>query len=155
MHPSRQVQLGWLPVLIWMALIFLVSTDLGSAAHTSRFIEPLLRWLFRGRLNAATVAEVHHLIRKTAHLTEYAVLAYLAWSALRRSLAYPAVPALVLTAAYAASDEFHQSFVPSRGASVEDVLIDTAGATLGLLLLYACRALKQHWAADHPRPDKS
>src|SRR5476651_839744 len=66
----------WLPVILWMGFIFVMSTELGSFAHTSRIIEPLLRWLYPG-ISAKTVDLVHLLIRKGGHLTEYAVLALL------------------------------------------------------------------------------
>ena len=82
-----RVRLSWLAVLAWMSLIFSGSTGSFSAAHTSRFIEPLLHWLSRGRLSGDAIGEIHFLIRKLAHLTEYAILAILIWDALRRSLA--------------------------------------------------------------------
>ena len=140
----RQVWLGWLPVLIWMGLIFSASTDNFSSEHTSRFIEPLLRWLFHGRLSADTIGLIHFLIRKLAHLTEYAILAVLLWNALRLSAAGASMRrlcglAVLGSTLYAASDEFHQSFVPGREATVRDVLIDTAGATAGLWLLACVR----------------
>jgi VanZ family protein len=47
----------------------------------------------------------------------------------------PAVAALVLSAAYATTDEFHQSFVPTRTASVRDVMIDTSGSLLSLSIV--------------------
>ena len=153
--------MGWLPVLIWMGLIFSASTDGLSAAHTSRFIEPLLRWLSRGRLSADAIGQIHFLIRKLAHLTEYAVLAVLTWNALRLSLAGASMRrlcglAMLVSALYAASDEFHQSFTPSREATVRDVLIDTAGAAVGLTLLTAVRWSRlRRGLAGRPRPDRS
>ena len=109
----------WLPVGVWMALIFTMSTDLGSAANTSRFVEPFLRWLLPN-ISPGAIGEIHFYIRKTAHLGEYAVLGWLLWRALwqtrpaaaSRSPWKIAVAALLISAAYAATDEFHQSFVP-------------------------------------------
>ena len=126
-----------------MALIFLMSTDLGSPANTSRFVEPLLRWLLPN-ISPGTIREIHFYIRKTAHPGEYAVLGWLLWRALRqtgpaaasRAPWKIAVAALLMSAAYAATDEFHQSFVPSRTASVEDVLIDTCGSLVGLCIVH-------------------
>ena len=122
-----------------MLLVFSASTDIMSAPHTSRFIGPFLRWLVPG-ISAATVELAQLTIRKTGHLTEYAVLALLLWRALRQPVPHDPRPwswrtarhALLLAALYAASDEFHQAFVPSRDAAVTDVLIDTLGAALGL-----------------------
>lgn len=139
---------SWLPLLFWMGLIFLGSTDHGSAGHTSGFIEPLLHWLLPWASQDA-IESIHFLIRKSAHITEYAILGGLALRAIapRQPRAFAekrwklAAAALVIAALYAASDEFHQSFVPSRGASVHDVLIDTCGACLGIgaLLLWRKR----------------
>ena len=75
----------WLPVLIWLGFIFLGSTDLMSAEHTSRFIAPFLRWL-RPDISAEAIAHVQFFVRKCAHVTEYAVLAMLLWRGLRRGL---------------------------------------------------------------------
>ena len=75
----------WLPVLIWMALIFSASGDSHSYEHSSRFVEPLLHWLFP-QMSQARVEAIHHCFRKCGHLTEYAVLALLLWRAMRRPL---------------------------------------------------------------------
>ena len=126
----------WLPVLIWLIVIFVGSSDLLSAEHTSRFIGPFLRW-FVPDINAATIASVQFLVRKCAHLTEYAILAALLWRALRRHPAsFSPAPALafVIAAAYASLDEFHQSYIASRTGSSWDVLIDCAGVILGLAI---------------------
>jgi VanZ family protein len=116
----------WLPVLAWMVFIFIGSTDFLSAEHTSRFIGPFLRW-FAPDVSDATIASIQLVVRKCAHLTEYAVLAVLLYRALRRF-----APALVVAGIYAAFDEFHQSFVATRTASPWDVAIDCLGAFLGL-----------------------
>jgi VanZ family protein len=124
----------WLPVLAWMILIFIGSSDLMSAEHTSRFIGPFLRW-FAPDISDATVASIQFIVRKCAHLTEYAVLAALLWRAFRQ-LPLPRVfgIAFVIAAVFAALDEFHQSFVVSRTGSPWDVMIDCIGALAGLVL---------------------
>jgi VanZ family protein len=126
-----------MPVIVWMALIFLGSTDVLSAAHTSRFLVPFLRWL-DPEISLAALAQIQLAIRKLGHLSEYAILAMLLWRALRlaterRSKMSIFGMALVCSAAFAASDEFHQSFVGSRTSSTHDVLIDICGALIALL----------------------
>lgn len=69
-------------------------------------------------------------LRKGAHLTEYAILGLLLMRALGREL-----PALLVGVAYAASDELHQHFVAGRHGSPVDVAIDTAGLAIGILAL--------------------
>src|SRR5207253_1241291 len=70
----------WLPIIIWLALIFIGSTDLMSAEHTSRIIGPLLHWLFP-TISPSTVLRVQFLMRKFAHVSEYAILAVLLYRA--------------------------------------------------------------------------
>ena len=129
----------WLPVLIWMIFIFIGSTDLLSAAHTSRFIGPFLRW-FAPDVSDATIASIQLVVRKLGHLTEYAVLATLLYRALRLYRERIFAIAFIVAALYAALDEFHQSFVASRTASPWDVMIDCIGAMIGLAL---CRFFRR------------
>jgi VanZ family protein len=103
----------WLPVVCWMALIF----GLSSIPHLS---SGLGTWDL--------------VLRKGAHMTEYAILAVLLWRALRNELA-----ALAVAIVYAGTDELHQAFVRGRHASPVDVAIDALGASVGLLLLLRAR----------------
>lgn len=122
-----------------MLLIFLASTDLMSAQHTSRFIAPFLLWL-NPEMSAETIRAVQFAIRKGAHVMEYAILAALLLRALHsgnRTLSRRgALLALVVTSLYAAFDEYHQSFVASRTGSPFDVLIDASGALLGIMICW-------------------
>ena len=137
-----------------MLLIFSASGDSSSFQHSSRIIEPLLLWLFPG-INAQTTYSVIMAVRKCAHLTEYAILVTLLWRALssgirgRRWEWRPAWQALLVVVLYAASDEFHQKFVPTREASVLDVAIDTLGAVAGLILIRSVHYLQcKGWKRD-------
>jgi VanZ family protein len=139
MRISRIVR-DWVLVITWMCLIFFGSTDLMSAEHTSRFIVPFLLWL-DPHISLKTIALVQFLVRKGGHVTEYAILAALLlravryrWSAVRKSFWKPAMLALGVAMIYAATDEFHQSFFPSRTATAHDVMIDIVGACVGLLI---------------------
>ena len=133
----------WLPLLVWMVVIFSASADTQSVAHTSRFLEPFLRW-FKPDISAEAINAVRWVVRKAAHMTEFAVLAWLVWRALRRPVRADSRPwsrrgawsALGLAVLYATTDEVHQSFVPNRTGSVFDVGIDTVGAALGLLAVW-------------------
>jgi VanZ family protein len=133
----------WLPVLLWMMVIFIGSTGAFASENTSRFIGPLLRRLFPG-IQEPTIQQVQFVIRKTAHATEYAVLALLCWRALRKPQSTDARPwnwresggAFLWTVGYAGLDEFHQSLVPSRQGQLSDVGIDAFGAAAALMLLW-------------------
>jgi VanZ family protein len=129
----------WLPVLGWLVVTFIGSTNTMSVEHTSRFIVPFLLWLKPG-MTQQTIWVITVFMRNCAHVGEYAVLALLMWRALRWgisvSLRMPALFGVVLLACslFAASDEFHQTFVKSRTPSVRDVFLDIGGACLGLLI---------------------
>ena len=132
----------WVPVIAWMFLIFAGSTDLMSAEHTSRFLVPFLLWL-DPHISFRTIALAQLIVRKAGHLTEYAILAALLWRALRhnwsmvrRSFWKPAIVALAVAMVYATTDEFHQSFIPSRTATAHDVMVDVVGAIVGLLICW-------------------
>ena len=127
------------PLAIWAALIFIGSSDLLSASHTSAFLTKPLLWLFP-HASDATLATIHFLIRKAGHFTEYAILALLAARAFRTSSqellrARWFWVSLLFVVAYSLSDEFHQSFVPSRTASIYDSMIDSAGGLTALVWL--------------------
>jgi VanZ family protein len=132
----------WLPVFVWLGVILAGSTDIFSTGHTSRYLVPFLRWL-NPQISLSTIAAIHFLLRKLGHLTEYAVLAVFLWRALRgaRNLrpktATLFVGVWVACVIIAASDEFHQSFIASRTASLNDVFTDGLGAAIGLAICLA------------------
>jgi len=121
----------WWPAILWCCLIWFFSTDSFGSSNTSRFIVPLLRWLFPDA-STATIWLYHGGIRKAGHFVEYFILSLLLLRGIRAGRAgwRPAwgLAAIALAAGYASIDELHQAFVPSRGASAVDVLIDSAGA---------------------------
>jgi VanZ family protein len=129
----------WLPVLAWLGLIFAGSTDVLSSEQTSRFLVPFLRW-FDPQISPATIAAIHLALRKFGHLLEYGILSMLLWRALhpgpnlRVRMSILAMVVCFVCAIVAATDEFHQSFVRSRTASPNDVLIDICGAAVGLAI---------------------
>ena len=124
----------YLPLIAWLAFIFFASTDDFSAGNTSRIIGPLILWLFP-HTSPDTLAVVHAITRKTAHFTEYAILGFLAARAFRTKRRWFLI-SLALVVAYALLDEYHQSFVPSRTASIHDSLIDIAGGLTALLIVW-------------------
>ena len=113
-------------------MIFLFSTDSFSGTGTSRFLFPLLELLLPWA-DAEQIEFAHGLVRKLAHVTEYAILSLLMLRALaddERSPVQLGLWAVALCASYAATDEFHQAFVASRTSAVQDVLLDTLGAAI-------------------------
>jgi len=123
----------WIPVLVWGALIFTLSTSAFSAANTGKIIDPLLRWLIPG-ISAASVDVGHMLTRKAAHFTEYGILF---WLLIRGPMKERPYLALMLCVVYALTDEGHQVFVPGRTASLYDVALDSTGALFSHFLTTA------------------
>jgi len=149
---ARRFVNRWMPVIAWMVLIFIGSTDVMSAEQTSRFLVPFLRWL-DPQISVAMIAAIHFTLRKFGHLTEYGILAALLWRALRGTLTSTrtfaiAALAFVASAIFAGSDEFHQSFVPSRTASLSDVMIDICGAAVAVMICWAFARTKLRSAAN-------
>jgi VanZ family protein len=142
----------WAPVIGWMLLIFVASGDLMSAEHTSRFLFPFLRWIAPG-ISPRTIASIHFFIRKSAHFTEYAILAVLLWRGIHQRQAgswRAAAIALAAAAIYAFLDEFHQFFIPSRTSASRDVVIDFFGAAIGLAICTAFGRKKRDRPASDP-----
>jgi len=135
------------PLVAWVGLIFFASTGNLSGENTSLVIRPLLLWLFPD-ITEPELLRAHLLIRKVAHFTEYAVLALLAARAFLTS-SRPrlqrrwAAAALLLVVACALLDEYHQSFVPTRGSSIYDSMIDATGGALALAFVSLWRSRRR------------
>jgi VanZ family protein len=127
------------PLVIWLAFITIASSDQFSANNTSRFIGPLVLWLFPNT-SPEQMATIHFFTRKLAHFSEYALLGLLAARAFRTSpnstiSSYWFKISLFLVIGYALLDEYHQSFVPSRTASIFDSFIDITGGLTALIVV--------------------
>jgi len=135
---DRRIPLAWLCVAAWIAVILSVSSEPFSAQATAHFFVPFLRWL-DPEMNWATIRAINAAIRKTAHVTEYAVLAALAFRAFRVSLdvrlGHVGLLTLGVVLAVAGLDELRQSWLPARTGSLTDVVIDLTGGAIGVALL--------------------
>jgi len=128
----------WLPVVFWMAFIFWMSTETFSSENTFSWMEMVLGLLLP-KISSQELGLIHAVIRKVGHVTEYFILGLLLFRSFRGSSisswnwqrSFLAIMVVVL---WAASDEFHQSFVLTRTASAVDVGIDTAAGTFAQLV---------------------
>lgn len=136
----------WLPFISLLITIFLLSHQPGdessiTSGRVVKFLHSLtgipMAWL-----------EAHYIpliVRKIAHMTEYAVLYFFTYRVAglyvegRKRL----LGSLMFCVLYASSDEFHQVFVPGRVGHPLDVLIDSSGAALCMLLIYFLLAVKR------------
>jgi VanZ family protein len=144
----KRIILYWLPVILWMGVIFWMSTGMFSSEHTSRFIVPILHFLFPSLL-PQDLNMIHGMIRKAGHVTEYFILGLLLFRAFRGGSYQPlrlrwSLYSIIWIVLYAATDEYHQSFVGARGPSLIDVGIDSAGGILSQILIMLWRFRKEN-----------
>jgi VanZ family protein len=129
----RERVIRYVPLLIWIGVIFFLSSNNGSMQETSTFIGPLLHFLFPNAPEA-TIQTYHGFIRKCAHFSVYFVLAVLAVRAfLPMRMGQRVAAAMAIVALVASLDEYNQSFEASRTSSVLDVLLDCVGGVFGIL----------------------
>ncbi|MFZ1700442.1 MAG: VanZ family protein [Pyrinomonadaceae bacterium] len=128
------------PLFLWIAVIFFMSSPQGSMSETSRFIGPLLRYLFPD-ISPEALQTVHFAVRKAAHFTEYSILAFFglrAFTFADSKIVYGSrfILAFCVAALVASADEFNQSFDPTRTGLASDVLLDVASASVCLIFLW-------------------
>ncbi len=118
MKPShlRNILFYWAPPLVWMALIYYVSDQSTLPTLSDSLLDAVVKY--------------------GAHFVEYAVLALLWYRAIYSRFPHPKIQplALLIVVIYALSDEFHQSFVPGRSATWQDVAVDMIGGASALLV---------------------
>lgn len=136
--------------ILWMVVIFSFSARPGDVSEQDSgrvgiligeiFVPGFEEWSEERQQAFAEAAD--YPVRKTAHASEYALLGVLAAGAcigsrtgIRSGILIPWLTATV----YAATDEFHQLFVPGRSGQVSDVLLDSAGALAGVVILAGVR----------------
>ena len=138
---------SWVLVLSWMFLIFSLSAQPAeqssqlSGGITDTVIETVEKVVPNITLNRDTLS---HLIRKNAHFFAYFILGILITNALYQSTKIQSkrqiTLAFIICVLYAISDEVHQLFVPGRSGEVRDVLIDSAGAGVGIFIYHVLKA---------------
>jgi VanZ family protein len=124
------------PLVVWTIVILGLGGQIGSMNETSRFIRPLLEFLFPTSA-PETLTFIHGIIRKLAHFTEYFVLGFLAFrlfSIIAKQIGVLIAAAILIALAVASIDEWQQSFIPTRTSSPYDVLIDLSGAVVAILI---------------------
>ena len=134
---------AWIAAILWLIVISIESTAYLSAHNTSRFLFPLLHYLFG--MSLERFEPLHFFLRKCGHVFGYGLLSILLFRAWRETLPALGNPrwtfrwaniAVLGTALVASLDEWHQSFIPSRTGTPRDVLLDTcAGIAAQILVL--------------------
>ena len=128
-------------LVFWVGVIFYLSSGQGAMDQTSRFIRPLLEFLFPSA-SSDTITLYRAFIRKFAHFTEYAILAFLAFRASRNSR-WKYIAAFALVIAVASLDEFNQSFEATRTGSINDVMLDIAGGVSMIAVIWGILKIRR------------
>jgi len=128
------------PLILWASVVLFASTGSASMSETSRFIRPLLHFLFSDTPEE-TLIIYHAYIRKCAHFVEYAGLAFFAsrafWnSSVKLLRKYWFAFAFLIVVFIALIDEYNQSFNPERTGSFYDILLDCSGGLTMILLFF-------------------
>lgn len=152
---NRMEKILWLiPVLLWMTLIFYMSQGTGSESGSvsMKFTEKFASLINMIRGDGMQVQDnmvdfLHPIIRKLAHMFEYAVLLLLMIPAVRAwnnsgKKSYIYILSFILTFIYACTDEIHQLFIDGRAGKTTDVLIDSAGALIAVIMAVATGSSK-------------
>jgi VanZ family protein len=137
MTTTKQIKATFIAI-IWMCLIFMFSHQTGTDSNENN---KLIIYIFNSLgidLNSIFGDITNFIIRKIAHITEYLILYILIIRVLKLSdnSKDKYIKALVYVFLYASSDEIHQIFIENRGPSFKDVLIDTCGGMVGMLIYY-------------------
>ena len=141
---KKQIKLviSWILLIIWAVVIFDFSSQNGVASsNLSDSLVYRVVDLFVTDMNSISELTFHYLIffvRKAAHMAEYGILGLLIYNVLNNYRFFKAqlnLWVLGFSTIYALSDELHQTFVIGRSGSIVDVLIDTVGVIIMLLII--------------------
>jgi VanZ family protein len=135
-HKMKKKYLKWALVIAWAIIIFLFSNQTGDVSNNNnRFVVDLFK-LVGVNLDSYFGGMIDFIIRKLAHFLEYFIFYYLIYNALVENTSRKSalITSLVIVFIYACSDEIHQAFIPGRGPAIRDVLVDTGGGLLCMIL---------------------
>ena len=171
----RSLVRNWWPVVLWLGVIRLESTDLASASNTGGLLYKVISFVWP-RVDPALVDTLDMMLRKTGHFIGYGVLSALVFFALQRTnrdrmrdvlrrpwgtyrrdlwrLEWCSIGILV-TIVTAAADEIHQTFIPSRTGRWQDVVIDTGGAAVIQLVIYMVASQRVKPGVSKPQVELS
>ena len=155
-NKSRKQWFVPLLTILWMLVIFLMSSQPAddsteTSLHVGEtigmvFVQGYREWPKEKQIEFAV--SIDHPVRKAAHASEYMILGILLYMSCRKSFGMnPKASfreAFLTGTVYAATDEFHQLFVPGRAGMITDILIDSMGVLFGCFLITVlCRILKK------------
>ena len=148
--------LRFAPLILWIGVIAFLSSSYASMAETSRFIGPVLKYLFPNATEE-TLHAIHVVIRKLAHFTEYSLLAFFAVRAIATSLSVRShiryVLSLILVIVIASADEINQSFDSARTGLPSDALLDIASGAFAIAIFWFMKWPRQSVGPERETDD--
>ncbi len=144
MKKKIKIIASWAAAALWMLLIFRLSSQVADTSNGLSL--GITEWVNRilANLTQIEMDTLNHIVRKSAHFTAYLILAVLCLNALRVSGVLGRkryISAISICFLYSISDEIHQLFVPGRSGRLMDVIIDTLGAAVGIIISIILRKL--------------
>jgi VanZ family protein len=144
LNPAQnQLLKSWIAALLWLGLIMIESSNLGSTANTSRILYPILHFLTGMSPHRFLVWNFY--IRKAGHFTGYFILSLLLFRAWRVTLPWSnrsvwsiqwARISFFMSALVACLDEWHQTYLASRTGDLRDVLLDSSAALVAQVVIF-------------------
>ena len=134
---NKRLVLGWIALLFWIGLIFYMSNQPGDVSSKQSGLVLKLFQMLGIDLNKELGELATFIVRKTAHFTEYFILYLLTVNVMKyyldikRAILY----AVIFSIFYACTDEIHQYFIPGRAMAFKDVLIDSSGALVAMIIV--------------------
>lgn len=136
--------INWFLLILWMSIIFFMSNQPAAISDKQSGFIILVLNKFGIDMNGLFGQLANFAVRKSAHFLEYMILGILILNALgnKYNIRKIKLLAVVLVFFYASSDEIHQLFVVGREGAFRDVIIDTCGGTVGILLISKIKGLR-------------
>ena len=133
---NRRLIIRWIALLFWMGLIFYMSNQPGDVSSKQSGLVLKLFQFIGIDLNNELSELATFIVRKTAHFTEYFILYFLSINVMKcyLNIKNTIFYSFIFSFFYACTDEIHQYFIPGRAMAFRDVLIDSAGALLAMIL---------------------
>ncbi len=133
---NRRLIIGWIALLFWMGLIFYMSNQPGDVSTKQSGLVLKLFQMIGIDLNKELGELATFVVRKAAHFTEYFILHLLAINVMKYyfNIKKAILYAFIFSVFYACTDEIHQYFIPGRTMAFKDVLIDSSGALLAIVI---------------------
>lgn len=133
---NKWKSINWLLLIIWMIFIYMMSNQPATVSDSQSGAVIVLLSKIGINMNSIFGQLANFAVRKSAHFIEYMILAFLIFNVVNLyfNIKQVIIMSIIFTSIYAATDEFHQLFVPGREGAIRDVIIDTCGGVTLILI---------------------